>query len=159
MEDSATLVIILDSRPVYEAIHIIITPNVSIEVDMLNHQTTARNVLIPILCNLLTVLQQIILVVIFVVVDNIRIAILILLRLHITNTGGLFEFFGSNPSSIHLLVYRVVGRGEAVVIVVTAIHQVERAHAIVSTLGSIVEVGQAKAVRELMAERADTTKG
>ena len=116
------------------------------------HQSLALGIEVP--AFLLHVLQNVVLVMMPRVIHDVNVTI-VFKRFHARHLHVFRQFYRFHPSAEHTLVSGIVARSVSVVVIAAIIHQRPTVHAEVRSVGaSVVEVGQTKAVCELMAHRA-----
>ena len=121
---------------------------------MQNQQTLARHIRVP--ARLLTVFQKEVFVRVAWVVDDIAWGTSVRISRHIVDLLRGCQFHGCAPSCHPTLVRGIASGTITVVIVRTAVHQVPIAHALTTRVISIIEVGVAKTVRELVTHGTNT---
>ena len=158
VEDGATLVGVggrtIMSRIV--GVHQIVLPNLSVEIHIEDEHAAAWQFSVPSL--LLTVFQQIILVRVGFVANHVDLRH-VFERLHGLDGDVLGQFHWLHPSTGKLVETAEARRAETIAIVATPVHERPAAHAEISLIRNVIHVGQAKAVRELMADGADAVDG
>ena len=131
----------------------IVVPDGSVVVNMDNEQAFTGNSSVP--SCLLTVLQQVVLVLVTLIIYDVALATQFR-SLQVIHFGCCCQFYWFAPTCHPALITGIACRTIAIVVVRTAIHKVPLEHTLTAAVVGIVEVGIAQTVTELVAHGSNT---
>ena len=134
--------------PARNIVHRVAGPCVLIILHMHNEQAMTRQA--PVEAHRLTVLQHIILIAVFLIIQDVSLRIRSQ-RFHAVDTSHRFDFRRCQPAGKHTLIGRESGWCMGIIIVTARAHHIPVAHTEVRTIRTgVVHIGQAQTMAELM---------